>query len=106
MNVALGAATQWLFNFVVAQAVPRMLATVGKGGYGTYFIFGSFSFAMFVFVWFFIPETKGISLERMDELFGAVQDPKLSGEEASIRSASHSADQKTDVITQEKVERK
>jgi hypothetical protein len=26
---------------------------------------------MFVFVWFFIPETKGISLERMDELFGA-----------------------------------
>jgi hypothetical protein len=25
---------------------------------------------MAVFVWFFIPETKGISLERMDDLFG------------------------------------
>jgi hypothetical protein len=25
---------------------------------------------MGVFVWFFIPETKGISLERMDDLFG------------------------------------
>ena len=33
-------------------------------------IFGSFSAAMFFFVWFFIPETKGIALERMDELFG------------------------------------
>lgn len=25
---------------------------------------------MFFFVWFFIPETKGISLEAMDRLFG------------------------------------
>jgi hypothetical protein len=27
---------------------------------------------MFFFVWFFIPETKGLSLESMDELFGSV----------------------------------
>lgn len=82
MNVALAAATQWLFNFVVAQAVPRMLVHVGRAGYGTYFIFGSFCFSMFVFVWFFIPETKGISLEKMDALFGAVESPKLADEEA------------------------
>ncbi|KKK15534.1 hypothetical protein ARAM_003725 [Aspergillus rambellii] len=25
---------------------------------------------MLFFVWFFVPETKGISLEKMDELFG------------------------------------
>jgi hypothetical protein len=68
MNVALAAATQWLFNFVVAQAVPHMLATVGKAGYGTYFIFGSFCFGMFFYVWFLIPETKGMSLERMDDM--------------------------------------
>lgn len=34
LNVAIGAATQWLFNFVVARAVPNMLATVGANGYG------------------------------------------------------------------------
>lgn len=34
LNVAFGAATQWLFNFVVARAVPTMLATVGSDGYG------------------------------------------------------------------------
>ena len=50
-----------------------MLATVGKKGYGTYFIFGSFCFAMFFFVWFLIPETKGLSLERMDDLFGVTE---------------------------------
>jgi hypothetical protein len=28
---------------------------------------------MFFFVWFLIPETKGLSLESMDELFGITQ---------------------------------
>ncbi|CAI7631489.1 unnamed protein product [Penicillium pancosmium] len=87
LNVAFGAATQWLFNFVVARAVPNMLATVGSNGYGTYIIFSCFCFSMFIFVWFFIPETKGLSLEKMDELFGVTQliqqksaDPELAGE--------------------------
>lgn len=73
MNVSLAAAVQWLFNFVVARTVPTMLATVGKDGYGTYFIFGSFCFSMFFFVYFFIPDTKGMSLEKMDELFGVTE---------------------------------
>lgn len=34
INVAIAAATQWLFNFVVARATPNMIATVGVGGYG------------------------------------------------------------------------
>ncbi|KAL4760789.1 sugar porter family MFS transporter [Aspergillus foveolatus] len=70
LNVSFAAATQWLFNFVVARAVPNMLATVGANGYGAYIIFACFCFSMFVFVWFFVPETKGLSLEKMDELFG------------------------------------
>ncbi|KAJ5625938.1 hypothetical protein N7510_002247 [Penicillium lagena] len=73
LNVAFGAATQWLFNFVVARAVPNMLATVGSNGYGTYIIFACFCFSMGVFVWFFIPETKGLSLEKMDDLFGVTE---------------------------------
>ena len=73
LNVSLAAATQWLFNFVVARASPVMLQKVGRGGYGTYFIYGSFCFAMVGFVLLFIPETKGVSLERMDELFGVVE---------------------------------
>ncbi|KAI0137686.1 general substrate transporter [Hypoxylon sp. NC0597] len=103
MNVALGAATQWLFNFVVARAVPNMLATVGEHGYGTYLIFGSFCVCMFFFVWFFIPETKGISLEHMDELFGAREEEKLEVTESGkhdmskveIEEHSHRTDNKS-----------
>lgn len=49
-----------------------MQSTMGTAGYGMFFMFGSFDLLMFVFVWFFVPETKGISLEKMDELFGVV----------------------------------
>lgn len=34
MNVSYAAAAQWLFNFVVARAVPTMLVTAGAHGYG------------------------------------------------------------------------
>lgn len=70
LNVSLAAATQWLFNLAVARATPVMLDTVGSNGYGTYFIYGSFCFIMATGSYFLVPETKGISLERMDEIFG------------------------------------
>ncbi|KAF2876924.1 general substrate transporter [Massariosphaeria phaeospora] len=73
LNVAIAAATQWLFNFVVARATPNMLATVGSHGYGAFLIYSSFCFSMFFFVWFFIPETKGLSLEKMDDIFGVTE---------------------------------
>jgi len=28
---------------------------------------------MFLFVWFLVPETKGLSLEKMDDLFGVTE---------------------------------
>ncbi|OCL10141.1 general substrate transporter [Glonium stellatum] len=84
LNVAIAAATQWLFNFVVARATPNMLATVGRGGYGCFLIYGSFCYCMFVFAWFFIPETKGLSLERMDDLFGVTELVKNIEEEGRV----------------------
>ncbi|SPO00784.1 related to quinate transport protein [Cephalotrichum gorgonifer] len=74
LNVALGAATQWLFNFIIARTVLEMKRTMGTAGYGMFFLFGTFCAMMGTFVWFFIPETKGLSLEKMDELFGSVKD--------------------------------
>ncbi|EOD52852.1 Sugar/inositol transporter [Neofusicoccum parvum] len=100
-NVALGAATQWLFNFVVARATPNMLTTMGKGGYGAFFTYGTFCFSMFMFVWFFIPETKGLSLERMDDLFGVtelVKDIEAHDRASTNRgSPQPGADEKTGV---------
>jgi sugar porter (SP) family MFS transporter len=107
INVALAASTQWLFNFAVARATPPMLANVGgKSGYGTYFIFGSFCFAMCIFVLVFIPETKGVSLERMDELFGKGGAGKLDVEDVGDAARAGSEwDKKVPVEHVEEVRR-
>ena len=39
-------------------------------GYGTYFVFAACLTLAIPFVYFFVPETKGLSLEDMDALFG------------------------------------
>ncbi|KAK1635680.1 general substrate transporter [Colletotrichum phormii] len=47
--MGMATASQWLFNFVVAKATPSMFATLGEGGFGTYFVYGTFCFIMVVF---------------------------------------------------------
>jgi hypothetical protein len=45
-------------------------------GYGVYFFFASLMLCSIVFVWFLIPETKGIPLESMDRLFSKELSPR------------------------------
>lgn len=69
----MGAATQWLFNFVITEITP---AAVNHIGYRTFIMFGCFCFGMGVFVFLFIKETKGRTLESMDVLFGTIDADK------------------------------
>lgn len=62
--IAIGTATQWLFNFVFSQVTPHAVKNLG---WRTFLMFSIFNFALVVFVWFFIKETKGKSLEEMEE---------------------------------------
>ena len=66
ISATLGAATQWLFNLVTSKAMPYMMDSIGGG---TFFFFGSFVVAGAVYVWFFVPETRGIPMEHMAEVF-------------------------------------
>lgn len=45
---------------------------VAKLGYGTFIFFGAICFAGAAFVYFVVPETKNLTLEEMDEVFGDV----------------------------------
>lgn len=64
-GVGLGSATQWLFNFVITYITP---AAINDIGWRTFIMFGTFCFAMGVWVFLFVRETKGRSLEEMDVL--------------------------------------
>ncbi|KAM0717104.1 hypothetical protein Q7P37_006956 [Cladosporium fusiforme] len=88
-GIALGASSNWMNNFIVGQVTPDMLTHLR---YGTYIFFGLLTFGGAAFIYFFFPETKGLSLEevrqsstyqmferastdfvtQMDNLFGSV----------------------------------
>jgi hypothetical protein len=75
---------------------------------------------MFFFVWFLIPETKGLSLEKMDDLFGVtelVKQQLVEGDPEGQRQAPATElgfdgkplsaagnTEKNEVVTQESVE--
>ncbi|QKX60714.1 uncharacterized protein TRUGW13939_07860 [Talaromyces rugulosus] len=63
---ACAAASNWLWNFLVSRFTPQMFTTMG---YGVYFFFASLMMCSILFVWFLVPETKGIPLESMERLF-------------------------------------
>ncbi|KAG9693184.1 general substrate transporter, partial [Aureobasidium melanogenum] len=64
--VALTTADTWLGSFIIARSTPYMISDLG---YGAYFFFGVILIAMGIWSFFFVPETKGITLEEMDALF-------------------------------------
>jgi MFS family permease len=68
-------ATNWLLNWAIAYATPYMVNS-GPGNANlqskVFFIWGGFCFIALVFVYTCIYETKGLSLEQVDELYGKV----------------------------------
>jgi len=82
--------TNWTLNLVFAQISPRALTNIGFKYFYVFFIFGIIAVLCYIF---FYPETKGKTLEQMDELFGdqlvphALEDP-LAAEIATGKAAA------------------
>ncbi|KAK7986987.1 hypothetical protein PG988_001975 [Apiospora saccharicola] len=68
-GVSLGASSNWMNNFIVGQVTPDLLQKIG---YGTYLLFGILTTIGAAFIWFYVPETKRLTLEEMDVVFGSV----------------------------------
>ncbi|RDW65252.1 hypothetical protein BP5796_09944 [Coleophoma crateriformis] len=88
-GVGLGAATQWLFNFCITEITPNAINAIG---WRTFLMFGIFCAANGTFVFFFIKETKGRSLEDMDILFGTVNAEQRA---ADIENVLHAKEEFT-----------
>lgn len=64
--VAIAVAAQWISNFLVSATFPSLSAwSVG----GTYCIYALMSLLSALFVWRWVPETKGKTLEEMSQLW-------------------------------------
>ncbi|KAE9398530.1 MFS monosaccharide transporter [Gymnopus androsaceus JB14] len=71
-QMSLSTASNWLFNWAIAYATPY-LVNVGPGEAGlqvkVFFVWGSTCACCVLFTYFFIPETKGLSLEQVDDMY-------------------------------------
>ena len=57
----------WLFNFLVGLFFPVLLDSVGLSA--TFFLFAVFAVGGIVFIGKYLPETRGLSLEQIEENF-------------------------------------
>jgi MFS family permease len=78
--VSLATASNWAWNCALAFAVPPLLTNIN---WKMYMIFGTFNALAFIHMFLAAPETKGRTLEEMDEIFDANlwpwQQPKSTG---------------------------
>lgn len=66
-------AANWLLNWAIAYVTPYMVNEEHAAlGSKVFFIWGTFCLICVTFVYFFIYETKGLSLEQVDELYGVI----------------------------------
>ncbi|KAI0860796.1 general substrate transporter [Xylaria cubensis] len=64
--VSLSTAANWFWNMILAFAVPPLLWSIN---WKMYMIFAAFNGAAFIHMILMAPETKGYTLEEMDEVF-------------------------------------
>ena len=71
-SMAISTARDVVVGFVVVYTTPYFLSTPGANlGAQLGYVWGGFAFVGAIWVWFFMPELKGRSLEDVDELFAA-----------------------------------
>ncbi|CCM04904.1 uncharacterized protein FIBRA_07100 [Fibroporia radiculosa] len=67
VGMSFSTAMLWLFNFVIAFTFPRLLgAFKPQGAFGWY---AAWNVLGFVLILLFVPETKALSLEELDQVF-------------------------------------
>ncbi|RUS22856.1 hypothetical protein BC937DRAFT_86303 [Endogone sp. FLAS-F59071] len=85
-------AFNWAHNAIIGKVTPIMLSNIT---WGTYFVFGTFGIIMGLFVFFFLPETRGVSLEEIDKVFSGgifVFNNRYTPKENSVAENSNSSD--------------
>jgi len=109
-GVALSTSSNWLWNTIIAVITPYMVGTdEGNLKSSVFFIWGGLCTCAFVYAWFLVPETKGLSLEQVDKMMEETT-PRTSAKwkphstYASEMGMKHGAKLGTDIT--EDVERK
>lgn len=68
-GVGLSTASNWLWNTIIALITPYMVGEHrGNMKSSVFFVWGALCTCAFVYTYFLVPETKGLSLEQVDKM--------------------------------------
>jgi sugar porter (SP) family MFS transporter len=92
-GVALSTASNWLWNTIITVITPYMVGT-DKGNLksSVFFIWGGLCTCAFVYSYFLIPETKGLSLEQVDKMMEETSPRTSAGWKPTSTFASHAGE--------------
>ena len=65
-GVALATCSNWICNFIIGLITPPL---VQNTGFGAYTFFAIFCLLALIWTFYFVPETRGRTLEAMDHVF-------------------------------------
>ncbi|KAI4101881.1 MAG: hypothetical protein L6R37_004702 [Teloschistes peruensis] len=91
-GVALSTSSNWFNNFIIGLITPPL---VQNTGFGAYTFFAVFCLLSFVWTYFFVPETRGRTLEQMDHVFKDIDSQEEEARRHAIEAeiiASHHGD--------------
>jgi len=94
-GVGLSTASNWLWNTIIAVITPYMVGK-DKGNLrsSVFFIWGGLCTAAFVYAYFLVPETKGLTLEQVDKMMEECTPRTSSKWRATTTFASGMADER------------
>ena len=108
-SLSITTASNWLLNWAIAYATPYMVDS-GPGNANlqakVFFVWGGFCFICIIFVYTMIYETKGLSLEQVDELYAKVDKAWQSSEfvpSLSFQEAQQVSEKERQLSVQETV---
>ncbi|KAG9256369.1 high-affinity glucose transporter RGT2 [Emericellopsis atlantica] len=97
-SLSITTATNWLLNWAIAYSTPY-LVNYGDGYANLqskiFFVWFAACFICIAFVWFFIYETKGLSLEQVDQLYEEVSSARKSTQWRPSLSSGYGKDAKS-----------
>lgn len=67
IGMSSGTAITWGFNFLISFTWPKMVESYGNTG--AFCWYASWNIIGWVFAYFYLPETKGLTLEELDSVF-------------------------------------
>ncbi|KAI4231722.1 MAG: hypothetical protein L6R40_007643 [Gallowayella cf. fulva] len=89
-GVALSTCSNWFNNFIIGLITPPL---VQNTGFGAYTFFAVFCLLSLVWTFFFVPETRGRTLEQMDHVFKDInseeEEARRNAIEADIIASHH-----------------